>query len=105
MCSDILFAYGDLINKRPYLNKNLCDIINIIKSTSYRGNYYCLGITKSGNPRHPLYQKINTPFIPFSIDGHTYSEILYLDDNRNVIKEYADNGELIWETLGFCNSK
>ena len=66
-CSDILFAYGDLINKRPYLNKNLCEIINIIKTGSYGGNCYCLGKTKSGNARHPLYQKTTTPFVSYSI--------------------------------------
>lgn len=102
--SDILFAYGDLIGKRPYLKKNLCEIINIIKSTNYHGNCYCLGNTKSGNARHPLYQKIDTPFVPFSLDGHTYSEMFYLKDNKCVIRECAENGALIRETLGICKS-
>ena len=31
LCSDILFAYGDLIEKRTYLKKNLCEIIGVIK--------------------------------------------------------------------------
>lgn len=103
--SDILFAYGDLINKKPYLEKNLCEIINIIKKTNYSGKCYCLGKTKSGNPRHPLYQKTNTAFVTFSLDGHTYSEIFYLEDNKCAIREYAENGDLILETFGVCKSK
>ena len=98
--SDILFAYGDLINKRPYLKKNLCEIINTIKSGNYGGNCYCLGKTKSENARHPLYQKIETPFAPFSLDGHTYSEFFCLEENKCVIRECAENGELISEIWG-----
>ena len=105
LCSDILFAYGDLINKRPYLKKNLCEIINIIKTQNYGGNCYCLGKTKSENPRHPLYQKIDASFVPFSLDDHTYTEMFCLKDNKCVIRECAENGELISETWGFCNSK
>ena len=98
LCSDILFAYGDLINKRPYLKRNLCEIINIIKAENYDGNCYCLGKTKSGNARHPLYQKIDTPFAPFSLDGHTCAEMFFLKDNKCVIKECAKKGDLISET-------
>ena len=104
-CSDILFAYGDLISKRPYLKKNLCEIINIIKSLQYAGNCYCLGQTKKGNARHPLYQKVNIPFVPYSLDGHTYSENFYLDDTTCVIRECNENGNLIFETFGTCNQK
>ena len=105
LCSDVLFAYGDLINKRPYLKKNLCEIISIIKTTNFGGNCYCLGKTKSGNARHPLYQKIDTTFIPFSLNCHTYSEILCLEDNKCVIRECAENGDLILETFGICKAK
>lgn len=105
LCSDILFAYGDLISKRTYLKKNLCEIISIIKTTNYGGNCYCLGKTKSGNARHPLYQKIDTQFIPFSLEGHTYSEFFYLGDNKCVIRECAENGDLILETFGVCKAK
>lgn len=86
LCSDILFAYGDLINKKPYLKKNLCEIISIIKTINYSGNCYCLGKTKSGNARHPLYQKADATFIQFSLDGHTYSDIFYLEDNKCVVR-------------------
>ena len=105
VCSDILFAYGDLISKRNYLKKNLCEIINIIKTNNYGGNCYCLGKTKLGNARHPLYQKIDTQFVPFSLEDHTYSEFFYLEDSKCVIREYAENGELILETFGVCKSK
>ena len=105
LCSDILFAYGDLINKRTYLKKNLCEIINIIKKSNYAGNCYCLGKTKSGNARHPLYQKANASFVPFSLDGHTYTEMFCLEDNKCVIRECAETGDLISETWGFCKSK
>ena len=103
--SDSLFAYGDLINKRSYLKKNLCEIINAIKAINYAGNCFCLGKTKSGNARHPLYQKTDAQFIPFSLEGHTYSEILLLDDNKCVIREFAKDGNLILETLGTYTSK
>ena len=94
-----------LINKRPYLKKNLCEIISIIKAENYGGNCYCLGKTKSENARHPLYQKIDTPFVPFSLDGHTYTELFYLEDNKCVIRECAESGELIRETWGICAPK
>lgn len=103
--SDILFAYGNLIRKRNYLKKNLCKIINIIKTIDYGGNCFCLGTTKAGNARHPLYCKAVTPFVPFSLEGHTYSEFLGLDDGRCVIKEFEENGNFILETMGESRSK
>ena len=104
-CSDILFAYGDLIGKRPYLEKYLCEIINVIKTSKYGGNCYCLGKTKAGNARHPLYQKASTPLVPYSLAGHTYSEFFLLEDNRCVIRECDDEGNLIFETLGMCENR
>ena len=104
-CSDILFAYGDLISKKYYLKKNLCEIINIIKTTDYIGNCYCLGTTKAGHARHPLYQKKATPFVPFSLDGHTYSEFSCSEDNSCIIRLYSEKGDLISETLGIRKSK
>ena len=102
LCSDILFAYGNLISKRAYLKKNLCEIISIIKRNKYGGKAYCLGTTKQGNARHPLYQKVGTPFIPFSLEGHTYSEIICTEDNKCIIRECSENGDLILETFGTC---
>ena len=63
--ADILFAYGNLINQRPYLKNCLSDIINLISELGFSKQYYCLKQTKKGNPTHPLYQKINTIFIPY----------------------------------------
>ena len=103
-CSDVLFAYGDLIDKRSYLKKNLCEIINLIKTINYKGNCYCLGKTKSGNARHPLYQKTTSPFVPYSLDGHTYHEYNFLDDNKCIIREYDICGNLVSETIGFCTT-
>jgi hypothetical protein len=102
-CSDVLFAYGDLISKRNYLKKNLCEIMNIIKTNKYGGGCFCLGKTKLGNARHPLYQKIDTQFVPFSLEGHTYSEMYCLEDNGCVIRECSENGDIILETWGICN--
>ncbi len=63
--SDILFAYGNLITLRPYLQKCLSDIIELISDTNFSGQYYCLRQTKKGYPTHPLYQKIDTPFLSY----------------------------------------
>ena len=70
-CSDILFAYGDLIEKRSYLKSNLNEILNTIREIGYTGGCYCLGVTKAGNARHPLYQKVTAPFLPYSLEKHT----------------------------------
>ena len=102
-CGDFLFAYGNLISKKTYLNKNLCDIIQILSTNKLSGNCYCLGKTKKGNPKHPLYQKANTPFALFSTEGYTYSKIIYLNENKCVIQEYSKNGELLFETMGTYN--
>ena len=102
--SDFLFAYGNLISRKAYLRKNLCDIIHILRTNEFSGNHYCLGKTKKGNPKHPLYQKSNTPFVQFSIDGHTYSEIVYLGENKCAILEYSEDGKLLLETIGIHSS-
>lgn len=63
--ADILFAYGNLIMRRPYLRNCLVDIIYLINQTNFLGQYYCLKQTKKGNPTHPLYHKTDTIFIPY----------------------------------------
>ena len=63
--SDILFAYGNLIDKRPYLQNCLNDILNIINSVGFAGQKLCIKRTIKGNPVHPLYQKPNSVFIPY----------------------------------------
>ncbi len=63
--SDILFAYGNLIDKRPYLKVCLTDILNLISAVQFSGNFYCIERTKKGNPVHPLYQKTNCSLINY----------------------------------------
>ena len=63
--ADILFAYGDLISKRPYLKMCLSDILNLINSVNFTGQKYCIKRTTKGNPIHPLYQKVDSDFIPY----------------------------------------
>ena len=63
--ADIIFAYGNLINKRPYLKECLTDILNLISCVNFNGNLYCINRTVKGNPAHPLYQKTNAVFIQY----------------------------------------
>lgn len=63
--TDILFAYGNLINKRPYLITCLNDILSAINSVKFAGQKFCIKRTVKGNPVHPLYQKVDVPFIPY----------------------------------------
>ena len=63
--ADILFAYGNLISKRAYLNDCLADVLGLISSVQFTGNLYCIKHTVKGNPIHPLYQKVTTAFIPY----------------------------------------
>lgn len=63
--ADILYAYGNLISKRPYLKTCLNDIMNLINSIKFIGKKFCIKQTIKGNPIHPLYQKSNCIFLPF----------------------------------------
>ena len=63
--ADILFAYGNLIDKRAYLKTCLADILDSIKNSHFNGQQYCIKRTVKGNPAHPLYQKVNAVFIPY----------------------------------------
>lgn len=63
--ADILFAYGNLISKRPYLKTCLDDILKLINSIKFVGQKFCIKRTIKGNPIHPLYQKVTTAFIPY----------------------------------------
>lgn len=57
-------AWGNTIDDRFYLGDGLYDIQNAIKSNQwfYRGT-----LTKSGNPRHPLYLKMDEEFKWFPV--------------------------------------
>lgn len=63
--TDILFAFGDLIDKRPYLKSCLSDILKLIQNKQFTGQAYCIKRTKNGNPVHPLYQKTDSDFSPY----------------------------------------
>lgn len=67
--SAVLCAWGNLIFKRQYLKdyfENIAEIICNLQIPTY-----CLGMTKSGNPRHPL-ARMKTPdkLINFDIDSY-----------------------------------
>lgn len=59
-------AWGNLIDKRTYLRDSLFDISKELHSIDvewcYRGS-----LTKSGNPRHPLYMKLEESFNCFDV--------------------------------------
>ena len=55
MESDILFAYGNLISKRKYLQSCLTQITELLKGKDKK--IFIIKLTKEGNPVHPLYQK------------------------------------------------
>ena len=63
--ADILFAYGNLISKRPYLRVCLEHILNIIKKVDFKGELLCIKLTVKGNPVHPLYQKCDADFMQY----------------------------------------
>ena len=63
--ADILFAYGNLISKRPYLRACLKRILNVIKSGNINGKLFCIKLTAKGNPAHPLYQKCDAEFMQY----------------------------------------
>ena len=48
-------AWGDIIDKRFYLGDTLNDIVDVLRG-DYEW-YYRGTLTRSGNPRHPLYMK------------------------------------------------
>ena len=63
--ADILFAYGNLINKRTSLITCLNDILKLINNMNFTGQMFCIKRTLAGNPIHPLYQKTNCNFMPY----------------------------------------
>lgn len=63
--ANILFAYGNLINTRPYLKACLDDILNLLSEVQFAGQKLCIKLTLKGNPIHPLYQKADSELINF----------------------------------------
>lgn len=59
-------AWGNIIEKRPYLKDCVKDMIDI--SLKYDSKWYSCGkISKKGHPHHPLYLKSDTPLDKFEI--------------------------------------
>mgnify|MGYP004487088893 CR=1 FL=1 len=69
--SAVLCAWGNLIFKRQYLKDYFGNIAEIICNSQIPT--YCLGITKSGNPRHPL-ARMKMPDKLVNFDIGTYRE-------------------------------
>lgn len=61
--ADILCAWGTPIKKRKYLKFCLQDIYNNLTNRELK----CIGTTKYGHPRHPLYCKIPNELQTFNI--------------------------------------
>ncbi len=60
-------AWGDTIDKRFYLGDTLYDIAELISNVSW---YYRGTLTKSHNPRHPLYMKCDEPYEWFPVSDY-----------------------------------
>ncbi len=64
--ADIWCAWGTLIEKRPYLNRCLKDIYEVLENTNCR--YFTRGnISKAGHPHHPLYLRKISPMDEFNL--------------------------------------
>ncbi|EAJ0334710.1 DUF1643 domain-containing protein [Campylobacter lari] len=64
--ADILACWGNLINIREYLHVLLKDIFTQDKFNKTR-KWLCLRVTKTNNPRHPLYLKNDTKIMHFDM--------------------------------------
>ena len=64
----ILVAWGNLIKFRSYLIDCLHKIVNITKRQ--QTHWVCLGKTKNGHPRHPLYVSGETLLIDFDMENY-----------------------------------
>lgn len=62
-------GWGNIIDKRPYLSRCLRDIYTL--EPCRRLTWLQLHATAKGHPRHPLYQSVDTPLIPFDVKGYT----------------------------------
>ena len=62
-------AWGNIIEKRPYLPDCVRSMIEI--GARYQAKWYSAGkISKKGHPHHPLYLKKDTPLDPFDIEKY-----------------------------------
>ena len=70
-------AWGNIIDTQFYLGDNLYDILEFITDAEW---YYRGKLTKDGNPRHPLYLKLEEEFNWFAV-GDYAAEWRYSDLN------------------------
>jgi hypothetical protein len=67
--SIVVAAWGNLINKRPYLINCLVDIVNAINHKNI--TWYSIGkLSLKKNPKHPLYLSLNSQLLSFNIDEY-----------------------------------
>ena len=65
-------AWGNIIEKRPYLPECVRSMIELGKE--HQATWYSAGkISKKGHPHHPLYLKKDTPLDLFDIDNYISS--------------------------------
>ena len=65
-------AWGNIIEKRPYLPECVRSMIELGKQ--HQATWYSAGkISKKGHPHHPLYLKKDTPLDLFDIDNYIRS--------------------------------
>jgi hypothetical protein len=62
-CSTVVVGWG---NKGTLLDKDR-QVISLLAGSK---DVHCLGITKNGQPRHPLYVKGDTALVPFIVPGN-----------------------------------
>ena len=63
--SDILLAYGNNIIQKKYLRQYAEEIIKMLREMGR--NILCIGVTKCGMPKHPLYASSNSALKPYPI--------------------------------------
>lgn len=77
----VLCAWGNLIFKRSYLIKCFNDISKLVIQSKVPT--YCLGMTKAGNPLHPL-ARVAAPDKMKTFDINKYIEIT--ERNGNILR-------------------
>jgi hypothetical protein len=71
---DVWCAWGTLIEKRPYLNRCMQEMYEILENAGC--SYYRRGaISKAGHPHHPLYLRKTEPMVPFDMNHYTNTVI------------------------------
>lgn len=63
---DVLVAFGNLVEERPYLLQCFRDIAGILQEEERKVSWWQIGrLTKQGYPRHPLYARYEWGFCEF----------------------------------------